>query len=74
MVYDRSSPLMAIGSAVHGERGTALEAYCVKCREKREVKDPKAVTLKNGKPATQGICSVCGTKVMRIGKAVEAGS
>ncbi|HZI70199.1 MAG TPA: DUF5679 domain-containing protein [Nitrososphaeraceae archaeon] len=24
--------------------------------------------MKNGKPATQGICSVCGTKMFRIGK------
>jgi hypothetical protein len=51
-----------------------MEAYCVKCREKREIKDPRPVTLKNGKPATQGTCAVCGTKIMRIGKAVEAAS
>jgi hypothetical protein len=44
-------------------------AYCMKCRQKREIKNPKAVTLKNGKPAVQGICPVCGTKVFRIGKA-----
>ncbi|MFL6321394.1 MAG: DUF5679 domain-containing protein [Nitrososphaeraceae archaeon] len=24
--------------------------------------------MKNGKPATQGICSVCGTKMFKIGK------
>jgi hypothetical protein len=24
--------------------------------------------MKNGKPATQGICPVCGTKMFRIGK------
>ncbi|MGI8915071.1 MAG: DUF5679 domain-containing protein [Chloroflexota bacterium] len=51
-----------------------MEAYCVKCREKREIKDPKAVTLKNGKPATRGTCGVCGTTIMRIGKAAEAAS
>ena len=44
-----------------------MQAYCVKCKEKREVKDPVAVTMKNGKPATQGICETCGTKVFRIG-------
>ena len=33
-----------------------------------EIKDPKKVTLKNGKPATQGVCPKCGTKVFRIGK------
>ena len=46
-----------------------MEAYCVKCIEKKEMKDPKAVTMKNGKPATQGTCPVCGTKMFRIGKA-----
>ncbi|MBN2074588.1 MAG: hypothetical protein JW762_03465 [Dehalococcoidales bacterium] len=45
-----------------------MEAYCVKCRAKREIKDPKPITMKNGKPATQGVCLVCNTKVFRIGK------
>jgi len=27
-----------------------------------------AMTMKNGKPATQGICPVCGTKMFKIGK------
>ena len=44
-------------------------AYCVKCRKKVEMKNPKAVTLKNGRPATSGICPQCGTKVFKIGKA-----
>jgi hypothetical protein len=44
-----------------------VEAYCVKCKAKREMKDAKKVTMKNGKPAMQGICPVCGTKVFRIG-------
>lgn len=45
-----------------------MEAYCFKCRAKREIKDPKMVTMKNGKPATQGVCPICATKVFRIGK------
>jgi RNase P subunit RPR2 len=44
-------------------------AYCLKCRAKREMRDPKQVTLKNGRPATQGTCPNCGTKMYRIGKA-----
>ena len=46
-----------------------MEAYCFKCRSKREIRDPKEVKLKNGRPATQGTCPVCSTKVFRIGKA-----
>ena len=45
-----------------------MEAYCMKCRAKREIKNPAKVTLKNGRPATQGTCPVCGTKLNRIGK------
>lgn len=46
-----------------------MEAYCFKCRTKREINNPQAVTLKNGRPATQGTCPVCSTKLFRIGKA-----
>ena len=43
-----------------------MEAYCVKCREKREMKDAEEVTMKNGRSAMQGVCSVCGTKLFRM--------
>lgn len=43
------------------------EAYCVKCRAKREVQNPEQVTMKNGKKALRGTCPNCGTKVFRIG-------
>ncbi|MCC6385790.1 MAG: DUF5679 domain-containing protein [Dehalococcoidia bacterium] len=46
-----------------------MEAYCLKCRERREMKDAKAITMKNGKPATEGVCPVCSTKMFKIGKA-----
>ena len=45
-----------------------MQAYCVKDRKKVEIKNPKAITMKNGRPATQGVCPICGTKVFRIGK------
>ena len=45
-----------------------MEAYCLKCREKREMKDPNPITMKNGKPATEGTCPVCGTRMFKIGK------
>jgi len=47
---------------------TMNQAYCMKCRRKIEMKSPKQVTMKNGRPATQGTCPVCGTKVFRIRK------
>ena len=44
-----------------------MEAYCVKCKAKREIQNPRVITMKNGRPATQGVCPVCNTKVFRIG-------
>ena len=35
---------------------------------KREMKDAKQVTMKNGKPAMKGVCPVCGAGMYRIGK------
>jgi hypothetical protein len=45
-----------------------MQAYCMKCRKKREMNNPKSITMKNKRPATRGVCSVCGTKMFRIGK------
>jgi hypothetical protein len=45
---------------------TSTTAYCVKCKTKREIADARAVTLKNGAPALQGTCPVCGTRLSRI--------
>ena len=44
------------------------EGYCVKERKKVEIKDPKQVTMKNGRPAIQGVCPDCGTKIFKIVK------
>ena len=41
-------------------------AYCVKCRKKVIVKDPKDYTMKNKRAAIKGVCPVCKTKVFRI--------
>ena len=54
---------------LHAKRGgEQMQAYCMKCRTKREMKDTKAIIMKNGKLATQGVCPVCGTKMFRIQK------
>jgi DNA topoisomerase-1 len=43
-------------------------AYCVKCRDKRPVASPQAVFLgSHSRPATQGTCPNCGTKLVRFG-------
>lgn len=45
-----------------------MEAYCVKCKEKREMQEPEAVFTDGGVPATRGVCPVCGTKMFRMGR------
>ena len=45
-----------------------MQAYCMKCRKKVDISNPKAIKMKNGRPATQGTCAKCKTKVFRIGK------
>lgn len=45
-----------------------MQAYCMKCKSKKEMSNTKSITMKNGKPATQGVCSSCNTKMFRIGK------
>jgi len=45
-----------------------LEAYCVKCREKRGIQNPTAGFNKRGTPITTGQCGICGTKLVRIGR------
>ena len=47
---------------------SSQEAYCVKCKTKRIIKNPEETIMKNGRPAIRGICSVCGCKVFRITK------
>jgi DNA topoisomerase-1 len=45
-----------------------MEAYCMKCKEKREMKDPVAGFNAKSSAVTTGICPVCGTKLFRMGK------
>jgi hypothetical protein len=47
----------------------APQAYCVKCKTKREMDNATQITMKNGRPATEGKCPVCGTKMFKIGAA-----
>jgi NAD-dependent SIR2 family protein deacetylase len=42
------------------------QAYCVKCKAKKEISDAKEVTMKNGRKAMKGKCPDCGTGMYRI--------
>lgn len=45
-----------------------MEAYCMKCKEKRDLESPHAEFTATGTPGTRGICPVCGTTMFRMGK------
>ena len=45
-----------------------MEAYCMKCKEKREIQNPVAGFNTRATPVTTGTCGVCGTKLYRIGR------
>jgi ssDNA-binding Zn-finger/Zn-ribbon topoisomerase 1 len=60
---ERPAPLLDRASKPEGQ------GYCMKCRDTREIEDPEAVTLANGRSALEGACPVCGTHMIRIVKA-----
>ena len=39
------------------------DAYCVKCKAKRPMKNVQIVTNEKGRRQAKGECSVCGTKM-----------
>jgi Zn finger protein HypA/HybF involved in hydrogenase expression len=46
------------------------QAYCVKCKATKEMKDAKEVVMKNKRKALKGVCPSCGTGMFKIlGKA-----
>jgi len=48
-----------------------VDAFCFKCKEKREIQDPKAEFNKQGSAVTTGTCKICGTKMYRMGRTPE---
>ncbi len=48
-----------------------MDAYCVKCKTKREMQNPQALYNAKGSAYSKGTCPVCGTGMMRFG-ATEA--
>jgi hypothetical protein len=43
-----------------------FEAYCMKCKTKRPIKDGTVKDTQKGRQVAQGKCPVCGTKVNRF--------
>ena len=50
-----------------------FEGYCVKCRQKRSIKNGNVEKTESGRKVAKGTCPVCGTKVTRFLSSTEAG-
>ena len=48
--------------------GGKCEAYCVKCKAKKFMKDAKQDKMANGRDCVKGKCPDCGTSMFKIGK------
>ena len=63
-----SVPDATDNAANNGTHKPRIEAYCMKCKEKRGILNAREVTMKNGRIAVQGDCEVCGTSLFRMGR------
>jgi len=69
----KAAPKAAVqGQAAEGEAPSApltqpVEAHCFKCKVKRPMQDGRAIFMANGRPAAEGICPECGTRLFKIG-------
>jgi len=46
-----------------------VKGWCMRCRAERMIAEAQEVTMRNNRPATKGVCPVCGTAMYRLGKA-----
>jgi len=51
-----------------------MVVYCVKCKQKRGVLNPKIETTKNGRKILKGTCEVCHSKVSSFVKNTTGGA
>lgn len=50
-----------------GEKFKMTIGYCVKCKEKREMKDEVIGKTSRGVNMVRGVCPICNTKMCKIG-------
>ena len=44
-----------------------IQAYCVKCKAMRPLAEGRAIFMANARPAAEGRCGECGTRLFKIG-------
>ncbi len=58
----------AVVTVANGGVRPQIEAYCMKCKQKRGILNAREVTMKNERIAVQGDCEVCGASLFRMGR------
>ncbi len=48
-----------------------VEGYCVKCKAMRPLSNGRAIFMANARPAAEGICPECGTRLFKIGATAD---
>jgi hypothetical protein len=43
-----------------------ITGHCMRCKDKREMKDVQRTEIKPGTPAAKGVCSTCGAGMYKI--------
>ena len=51
---------------MNDDQNVAEMGHCMKCKEKREMKDCEESTMKNGGTMLKGTCTTCGGKMCKI--------
>jgi hypothetical protein len=55
-----------ISALIGGTMAEKVVAHCMKCKDKREMVDPKETTTKNGRVMLKGTCPECGTTMCKF--------
>jgi hypothetical protein len=63
---EESSESEGSGGPENAIDAAIIEAYCLKCKQKRTMQDARRIVTRNGRFAMEGTCPVCGTKLMRF--------
>lgn len=71
MAYSNPSIRAFAIAEIIQEKGKSMEAYCVKCKAKKEMKNPVEGVTKNGRIIFKDKCPDCGTTINRIGGAAK---
>jgi DNA topoisomerase-1 len=67
----KQAPTGPAPSEVSASLTQAVQAYCVKCKAMRTLVGGRAIFMANARPAAEGLCPECGTRLFKIGATAD---